>query len=56
MGWKYKYSVRFQNEEGEWQEQDALEHATEALRIKEHLQSQGKITKVIDLESDTELA
>ncbi len=54
---KYRYSVRFVNGEGEWQEEDVYETAEEALVKKEKLLgTEGKKQpKVVDLEDDIEV-
>ena len=55
---KYRYSVRFINGEGEWQEDDVYETAQEALVHKEKIlgtESGKKQPKVVDLEDDVEV-
>ena len=54
---RYRYSVRFINGDGEWQEEDVKETAEEALVLKEKLlATEGKKqTRVVDLEDDVEV-
>jgi len=54
---KYRYSVRFLNGDGEWQEDDVYETAKEALVQKEKIMgTEGKKQpRVIDLEDDVEV-
>jgi len=54
MGWTWKYSLRFMNNEGQWQEQDIFKNPEEALRAKESYQANGmRQMQVLDLETDT---
>lgn len=50
MGWVWKYSLRYMNSEGQWQEHDTFRTPEDALRAKESL---GYGAQVIDLETDT---
>ena len=50
---KWKYSVRFMNEEGNWQETDAFEFISEAFKSKDTLNYQ--MSKVVDLETGNEV-
>jgi len=54
---KYRYSVRFVNGDGEWQEEDVYETAEEALKEKEQLlgNESKKQPRVVDLEDDVEV-
>jgi len=48
---KYRYSVRFINKNGDWQEEDAFETYNEANEIKDKVMArENRETKVIDLE------
>jgi len=48
---KYRYSVRFINKNGDWQEEEAFESLEEASEIKEKvLARENRETKVVDLE------
>lgn len=53
---KWRYSVQFQNQDGNTQEEEVFSEATEALKCRERLQSEGKSApKVLDLEDGVEI-
>ena len=48
---KYRYSVRFINKNGDWQEEEAFETESEATEVKEKVMArENRETKIIDLE------
>lgn len=52
---KYRYSVRFINKSGDWQEEDAFESEIEANEVKEKVMArENRETKVVDLEKTQE--
>jgi len=52
---RYRYSVRFINKNGDWQEEEAFESFEEASEIKEKVMArENRETKVIDLEKTQE--
>ena len=50
---KWKYSVQFMNEEGNWQETDSFETLSKAFESKTTLNYQ--MSKVVDLETGNEV-
>jgi hypothetical protein len=50
---KWKYSLQFMNEEGNWQEVDAFESLQQAFESKNKLSVQ--MSKVVDLETSNEV-
>lgn len=53
---KWRYSVQFVNDDGNTQEEDVFDVATEALKCRENLASNGKSqSKVVDLEDGVEI-
>ena len=52
---KYRYSVRFINKNGDWQEEEAFENESEANEIRDKVMArENRETKVIDLEKSQE--
>jgi len=48
---RYRYSVRFINKNGDWQEEEAFESLEEASETKEKVMArENRETKVVDLE------
>jgi len=48
---RYRYSVRFINKNGDWQEEEAFESFEEASETKEKVMArENRETKVVDLE------
>lgn len=50
---RWKYSLQFMNEEGNWQEVDAFEQIQQAFESKSKLSVQ--MSKVVDLETGNEV-
>lgn len=50
---KWKYSVQWMNDEGNWQEEDAFENLEKALESKITVNRQ--MTKIVDLETGNEV-
>lgn len=52
---KYRYSVRFINKNGDWQEEEAFENFNDASKIKDKVMArENRETKVVDLEKTQE--
>ena len=52
---KYRYSVRFINKNGDWQEEEAFENESEANETRDKVMArENRETKVIDLEKSQE--
>ena len=52
---KYRYSVRFINKNGDWQEEEAFENESEANEIRDKVMArENREAKVIDLEKSQE--
>lgn len=51
---KYRYSVRFLNNEGDWQEKEATQTIEEAESIADSLRNSGRTAQVIDLEKESQ--
>jgi len=52
---KYRYSVRFINKNGDWQEEEAFENIEEASKTKDKVMArENRETKVVDLEKTQE--
>lgn len=49
--WKWKYSLRYMNSEGQWQEHDTYTTPEDAIKAKEALGNMS--AQVVDLEDDT---
>lgn len=49
---KYKYSIRFLNNEGEWQEKDVAKTTEEAESIADTLRNSQRTVKIVDLEKE----
>ncbi len=49
---RYRYSVQFINEHGEWQEDDVFENANDADKHKTKVEArESRDTKIVDLEN-----
>lgn len=52
---KYRYSVRFINKNGDWQEEEAFENFNDASKTKDKVMArENRETKVVDLEKTQE--
>jgi hypothetical protein len=50
---KWKYSVQWMNDEGNWQEEDSFEGIEKAFESKSNLNKQ--MSKIVDLETGNEV-
>lgn len=51
---KYKYSIRFLNNEGEWQEKDVAKTSEEAEAIADSLRNSQRTVQIVDLEKESQ--
>lgn len=51
-GFKYKYSIRFLNNEGNWQEKHAVKTMEEAEQVRDNLQTSGRTAIIVNLEDE----